>query len=65
MDRAKTCPPSNPAEISPFIRLVPSSWFILRVQLLNVCNVRPFVGEIFLWLDLALIADVIMVHSCH
>jgi hypothetical protein len=65
MDRAKTYPPSNPAEISPFIRLVPSSWFILRVQLLNVCNVRPFVGEIFLWLDLALIADVIMVHSCH
>ena len=48
MDRAKTCPPSNPAEISPFIRLVPSSWFILRVQLLNVCNVRPLVGEIFL-----------------
>jgi hypothetical protein len=51
MDRAKTCPPSNPAEISPFIRLVPRSWFIIRVQLLNVCNVRPFVGEIFLWLD--------------
>jgi hypothetical protein len=49
MDRAKTCPPSNPAEISPFIRLVPNSWLISPRQDILYSSgelTRPCLGNI-------------------